>query len=63
MTERTVKEVHNELAQLMDEHFRNLKTETFIAMSTEQTHQHGERLQQIRKLLRDYLVVRRVDTK
>ena len=63
MTERTVKEVHNELAQLMDEHFRNLKTETFIAISTEQTHLHGERLQQIRKLLRDYLVVRRVDTK
>lgn len=55
MTERTAKEVHDEIAELMAEHLNHLKAATFIPMTKQQMLEHGERLGRIRKLSDEYL--------
>jgi hypothetical protein len=55
MDDRSLKEIRDELEQLMLEQVESLKAQTFGGLSEEELRKQDERLKRIRELSADYL--------
>jgi hypothetical protein len=62
VSERTAKELSEELGRLLSEHLEHIRKETFTWVSENEYQQEEARLRRIREVAADYLIALRSQT-